>query len=143
MTGRFRLPSLSLDDWPTLRKRLRTFIVIGFINTGATYVLFLLANLVTPYQAAFTISFAAGVVFSAYANGIWVFQRHPRKRDVVAYAVFYILNYVVRLYLLVLLVERFTMPEYAAPLVVVVVMIPVSYLGANLILGDLVRERKR
>ena len=143
MSTRFRIPPFFFIDWPTLRRRVKNFVIVGLVNTGGTYLLFLLVNLIAPYQAAFTVSFAAGVLFSAFANGIWVFERHPKPRDVLAYAAFYILNYLVRLYLLVLFVEDFAMAEFLAPLVVVAVMLPVSYLGANLILGDLVREKKQ
>jgi putative flippase GtrA len=110
------------------------FVAGGALNTAISYAIFLAANLVLPYQAAYLIAYLVGIAFSYWFNAVFVFQTTMRWRRAIAYPSVYIVQYGVGALLLAAFVEAFGMTELAAPLVVAVCLIPVTYALTRLIL---------
>ncbi len=109
------------------------FIVAGALNTGSTYVLYLILLLVLPYGLAYSVTFAAGIALGYLLNARWVFKKSPTRQSVVAYPLAYGLNYLLGLGLLWLLVEKMSVPKQLAPIAVVVITVPVMYLATRTI----------
>jgi putative flippase GtrA len=109
-------------------RQLVSFVVVGALNTGLTYVLYLLFLLIGPYWLAYTLSYLAGIVFSAFANSTFVFASSLTMGIITRYGLLYSSSYLVGLGLLVLCVRFIGIPEALAPLLVVGVMIPVNFL---------------
>jgi putative flippase GtrA len=110
------------------------FLAAGGFNTIAGYGLYLLLQLVLPYQAAYFLAFVAGVVGAYCLNTLFVFRTRLSWRTFLAYPAIYVAQYLVSAPLLALLVEWLHVRSTIAPLIVSVVMIPVSYLLNKLML---------
>ena len=111
------------------------FIIGGGINTGFTYLVYLGVNKFLPYHAAYLIAYALGIVFSYWFNARVVFRVPLSSKGFAAYPVVYVVQYLVSALCLGGLVEFLQISELIAPLVVAVVMIPLTYLMSKLVLG--------
>ncbi|TWI64343.1 putative flippase GtrA [Pseudoduganella lurida] len=104
------------------------FLVAGAVNTLGGYLLYLLLQLVLPYQVAYFLAFVAGVVGAYCLNTLFVFRTRLAWRTFLAYPAIYIVQYFISAPMLAVLVEWLHVPATVAPLIVSVVMIPVSFL---------------
>lgn len=128
--------------WPTifetLRKRsveLRRFIIVGFANTAFTYAVYLAVNVWTSYVIAFTVSFSSGILFSAILNSRYSFSVSLRAKNLLLFAIICVVNYIIGLYLLRYLIDTLGVHESIAPLIGIVILIPISFAGARLTLA--------
>lgn len=104
------------------------FLVAGTLNTLGGYLLYLALQLVMPYQVAYFLAFVAGVVGAYCLNTLFVFRTRLAWRTFLAYPTIYLVQYAISAPMLALLVEWLKVPDTVAPLIVSVVMIPVSFL---------------
>ena len=111
------------------------FVVGGGINTGFTYVIYLGINEFLPYHVAYLISYTVGVVFSYWFNARVVFCVPVSWKGLATYPVVYVVQYLVSALFLGGLVEFFRISELIAPLIVIAVMIPITYLMSKFVLG--------
>jgi putative flippase GtrA len=109
------------------------FIVAGVINTGTTYVAYLLLLRVLPYWGAYTLSYALGIALGYWLNATQVFGQGTSVRSATLYPLAYVGNYLLGLALLALAVRWLSVPEAIAPLLVLLVTVPVGYMLARLI----------
>lgn len=119
---------------PRVQRWLR-FIVGGGINTGFTYLVYLGINVFLPYHSAYLIAYAVGVVFSYWFNARVVFRVPLSWKGLATYPVVYVVQYLVSALCLGGLVEFFRISELIAPLIVIAVMIPITYLMNKFVLG--------
>ncbi len=103
------------------------FLVAGLINTGSTYLIYRLIMLATPYAVAYTASYIAGIGISYLLNTYYVFREAPSKRTAARYPLVYVLQYLVGLGALHLLVRYAGVDARIAPLLTLVVTVPLSY----------------
>ena len=104
------------------------FLVAGTLNTLGGYLLYLVLQLVLPYQVAYFLAFVAGVVGAYCLNTLFVFRTRLAWRTFFASPAIYLVQYAVSAPMLAVLVEWLQVPDTIAPLIVSVVMIPVSFL---------------
>ncbi|QGZ43052.1 putative flippase GtrA [Pseudoduganella flava] len=104
------------------------FLVAGTVNTIGGYLLYLALQLVLPYQVAYFLAFVAGVVGAYCLNTLFVFRTRLAWRTFFAYPTIYLVQYLISAPLLAVLVEWLHVADTIAPLIVSVVMIPVSFL---------------
>lgn len=114
---------LAIQYAPQLR-----FLVAGTANTLGGYLLYLLLQMVLPYQAAYFLAFVAGVVCAYCLNTLFVFRTRLSWRTFLAYPMIYVAQYAISAPMLAGLVEWLDVPSTIAPLIVSVAMIPVSFL---------------
>jgi len=107
------------------------FLLAGAFNTAATYVLYLLALQVVPYRVAYTGAYAVGIVLGYAINTVFVFRAPWRWKRMLAYPLVYVLQYGVGMVCLTLLVERRWVSAEIAPLVVVVITLPLTFLASR------------
>lgn len=110
------------------------FMAGGAANTFFTYLVYLGLNEVVRYQIAFFIAYASGIVFSYWFNSIFVFGARLSWRGLMAYPSVYLIQYFFSSILLDRLVEFFLVSETLAPLMVTVLMIPITYLLSKAVL---------
>lgn len=118
-----------MKDWissPRAQRWLR-FILGGGINTGVTYALYLALNTVFGYQFSYLIAYVIGVVFAYWFNALVVFKVRLTWKGLFSYPLVYLAQYLVSALMLAGLVEFIKIPESFAPLVVVVFMVPATY----------------
>ena len=111
------------------------FIVGGGINTGFTYLVYLCVNEFLPYHVAYLIAYTMGVIFSYWFNARVVFRVPLSWKGLATYPVVYVVQYLISALCLGGLVEFFRISELIAPLIVVAVMIPITYLMSKFVLG--------
>lgn len=116
------------------KQNLLRFVVAGALNTGASYLLYLLLRQALPYQVAYAVAYVAGVVFSYWLNAKFVFNVPLSWRGLLAYPLVYLVQYAASAILLGVLVERVELSDVAAPLIVSAIMIPLTFLMSRWIL---------
>ena len=107
------------------------FLLAGAFNTAATYGLYLLALQVMPYRVAYTATYAIGIVLGYAVNTLFVFRAPWSWKRMLAYPLVYVLQYGVGLLCLTLLVERGWVSDRIAPLLVVVVTLPLTFVASR------------
>ncbi|MGY2258325.1 GtrA family protein [Pseudomonas sp. SDO55104_S430] len=103
------------------------FVIGGGINTAFTFALYYVLQIVLPYQVAYALAFATGIVFSYWFNATIVFRTPVSWKGFFAFPLVYLAQYLLSAVLLSVFVERFGIPQGVAPLVVIVVTIPVTF----------------
>lgn len=125
-------PGFSLRQ---LISRFSRFLTVGVANALGTLLIYQALVGFIGYVAAYTISFACGIVFAAYANTKFVFAGSLTWGRFLRFSAFYILSFGAGLLLLRALVDDFGLHPRLAPFVVAGVMAPVNYIGARILLG--------
>jgi putative flippase GtrA len=103
------------------------FLIVGALNTGLTYLLYLCLLFVMPYVWAYSLTYSAGIGLGYLLNSHWVFKKTPNLRSATTYPVVYGINYFLGVAMLWLLVELINIPKEIAPLIIVAVSVPVMY----------------
>lgn len=99
----------------------------GVINSVSTYVIYVLIVLAAPYAVAYTISYVAGIGISFLLNTSYVFRAAPTKRAAAQYPFVYAVQYLVGLIGLHLLVRYLGVDARIAPLITLLVTVPLSF----------------
>ena len=125
----------------------RRFLITGCLNAAVSFLLYQIVLLIAPYWLAFSISYVAGMVFSWSVNSVYSFSVRPQVRRILPYAAVSIANYFIGLQILTWLVETIGVHEVVAPLIVIALLVPLSYVGTRMaLLGDRAadgRERRQ
>lgn len=103
------------------------FVIGGGINTAFTYGLYFGLQVVMPYQVAYALAFATGIVFSYWFNATIVFKTPVSWKGFFAFPLVYLVQYLLSAVLLSVFVERMGIPQSVAPLVVIIVTIPITF----------------
>jgi putative flippase GtrA len=104
------------------------FLIAGTINTAVTYAAYWLLLRVVGYRVAFTLAFALGIVVSYCLNARFVFREPLRLRAFAKFPLVYVAQYLLGLAVVSICVEWLDLPAVIAPLLALVVTIPVTYL---------------
>lgn len=103
------------------------FLMGGGINTAFTYCLYLGLQVILAYQVAYAVAFACGIVFSYWFNAMVVFKTAISWKGLFAFPLVYLLQYLLSAVLLSVFVERLDIPQSVAPLTVIVLTIPGTF----------------
>ena len=103
------------------------FVAAGAAGTVLTFALYLGLLQFLDYAAAYSLAYAAGIAFGYAVHSTWVFARKPRVGTALVYPLIHIANYLSSLGLLALLVEFGRVPKTLAPMVVLVITVPFTY----------------
>lgn len=104
------------------------FLVVGAVNTGGGYLIYLGLLQLLPYGAAYSIAFALGILISYLLNTAFVFRTSFSLRKLLQFPLVYLVQYLLGICLLFTLVELLSVPAYIAPLIVVAATIPVTFI---------------
>jgi putative flippase GtrA len=104
------------------------YLIAGLLNTSLTYLLYLGLLHLMPYVLAYSATYIAGIALGYGLNSKWVFKTTPSLRSAAAYPLTYGINYCLGVAVLWCLVEWFDVSRKIAPLIVVVVSVPVMYI---------------
>lgn len=110
------------------------FLLAGGFNTAITYLVYLGALQVVPYRFAYTASFALGIVLGYAINTWFVFKVPWSWPKMLAYPLVYLMQYVVGLLVLSLLVEHGWVDKRVAPLLVVIVTLPLTFVASRFLI---------
>jgi putative flippase GtrA len=104
------------------------FLAVGAFNTAAGYVLYLGLLQVFGYRVAYSIAFVLGVLMSYALNTRYVFRQPFSWSKLLQFPLVYLAQYALGIALLYVLVEVLSVAAFAAPLIVVVVSVPVTFI---------------
>lgn len=106
----------------------------GGFNTVFTYGLYLALNLAFSYRVAFTSSYIIGIIFAYFYNALIVFKSPLSLKKFLQFPVVYLVQYLLSIGLLEVFVQLLQVNTTLAPLFVLVIVTPVTYLLSKLIL---------
>ena len=115
-------------------RRWISFLAGGCLNTLLTYGIYLLLSMYIGYQLAYAIAYVSGIVFSYLFNAHVVFNVEKSWKGLMAYPLVYLLQYILAAFMLNLAVEKLGLPKEIAPLLIIVLLLPVTYLLSKTIL---------
>jgi putative flippase GtrA len=116
-----------------IRSEFFRFLVVGAINTAASYGIYVLVSLVAHYIVAYTVSTVTGIAISYVLNALYVYKTKLSLARAAAYPLVYGVQYGLGVGLLYLMVDQLGVSHYIAPLIIVVATIPVTFLLSRLI----------
>jgi putative flippase GtrA len=120
------------------------FLLAGGLNTLFSYLVYLLLLTVTTYPAAYTISFALGIVGGYTLNAFIVFKQPWRINKLLRYPLVYLAQYGANLVLLSLLIDHLDFGAKVAPLINIVLLLPLTFhLSRRIIKPGVKRETIR
>ena len=111
------------------------FVFWGGVNTLAGYLVYVFLLLFLPYLISYSLAFIFSVFVSYVLNSKFVFNQELELRKAIKYPVVYVNQYVLGAVSLYLLVHFLAISKLVAPLLVVVLTIPVTYFLSRRILS--------
>ena len=111
------------------------FVLVGGINTLVTYLIYVSLLFVLTYPVAYSVTFVLGVFISYFLNARLVFRQRLSLVVALQYPVVYLAQYLLGLTLLYVLVEWGRMSEYVAPVLIVFVSVPITYILSRRVIG--------
>lgn len=115
--------------------RILRFLVGGGLNTAVTYIIYLILQMVLSYQLAFLLAYAAGIVFSYFFNSTVVFKRQMSWTGMMVFPLVYLVQYAVSALVLRVIVEHSPVSAKIAPLLVSVLMLPLTFVLSRLVVS--------
>ena len=115
-------------------KRFLSFIIFGGLNTAITYLLYLFLSSFLHHQIAYFISYASGILLAYTLNLIFVFNARSSFKKIIRYPFIYLIQYFLGAGLLYVFLIELELPNIIAPLLVAVLLLPISYLMNKIIL---------
>ncbi|WP_339798944.1 GtrA family protein [Paenibacillus sp. FSL R5-0744] len=110
------------------------FVISGFINTGATYIIYLVLLSFWEYKISYTVSYISGIFISYYLNTIFVFQEKASFQKFLKFPVVYIVQYLINLLFIFLLVDKMGLSTAIVPIIVTIIAIPITFLLSKTII---------
>jgi len=121
----------------SLRKNeILLWVVGGGLNTILTYALYLLLKLFIPFRLAYSITYIIGIVFAYFFNSLIVFKRPLTVRKFFQFPLVYLVQYLLSMGLLEIFVKWFNLDTNVSPILVLIIVTPITYLLSKFILQD-------
>ena len=126
------------------RDEVLRFLLGGASTTVVSYAIYLVLLRWLPYVFAYSIAYVSGIVWSYFANTLFVFRRAPSVTRAALFPLVYLAQYLAGTLLLIVLVDVLRLPKTLGPLAVVVLTLPLTYvLSRHLITADVARTARR
>lgn len=117
-------------------RQLARFLVAGALNTGLTYLAYLVLLQVVSYRWAYSVSYVAGICLSFVLNSLYVFRTPLSWRRLLPYPSVYLVQYLLGLAVVYAGVELLRWDERLMPVAVLAVTVPVSFLMNRWVLNE-------
>lgn len=112
----------------------RKFLIAGVLNSLLTYTLYILLAIYLRYEIAYGLSYAAGIVISYLLNARYVFNEKYTLKTFFRYPLVYVFQYLLCFVMLYVLVEVMSFDKYLAPLIVIALSIPFTFILSRFML---------
>ena len=109
------------------------FVLMGTVSTATMFGIYIILNLMLNYQVSYLISYVVTVVFSYVLNTRFVFKIPMSWQTFLQFPLVYVVQYVSSAIGLEILV-RLGFSVTIAPLITIVLLLPVTYLLSRLIM---------
>jgi putative flippase GtrA len=118
------------------KKEVTLFLVMGALNTLITYLIYLFLISFFTYNFSYSLSFLSGIIISYYLNSKFVFKQGIRFDKFIKYPFVYLIQYVGGLILLNFFIQNLHVPATVAPLLIVLLLTPASFILTRRILKE-------
>jgi len=108
------------------------FLLAGGLNTLATYALYLALLAPLGYRVSYAIAFVAGIVLAYFFNRLFVFKEHRGVRSLAMLPLVYLAQYGLGAGIVHVWVEVLGQAKELAPLLAIIITIPVTFLLSKL-----------
>ena len=132
-----------MGEWGAPWRELAAFVFFGAVRTVLGYGMYLFLVLFFTYGTAYTLSYVAGVFISYYLNARFVFQEKLRLSRALQFPIVYLAQYLIGLGSLYLLIEVAHVSKFFAPIMVVVITVPCTYLLSRYVIKGVSRTSRR
>lgn len=105
----------------------------GGANTLVTYFIYLILLNFLSYQESYTIAYVCGIVLAFFLGRFFVFKSHRGARSVIFFPLIYLAQYLVSMLVLWVWVERLNLSDAVAPLVAIVITVPITYVLSSFV----------
>lgn len=119
----------------SIRRWLR-FLTGGAINTGFSYLIYLVLIKYFIYHLAYAIAYTGGIMFAYWFNSRFVFDVPISLKRFFLYPLVYVIQYTSSAILLGFLVDVLQLGVAYAPLAVSAIMTPLTYLITKIVLNS-------
>lgn len=113
------------------------FIIAGLSNTALTYVIYLIAIQRVSYSVAYAIAYVIGILLSYWLNLRFVFKQTTSWRKFCLFPLVYLIQYILGAMLLAICIEWLAIPISLAPLLVILLTLPITFFCSRFILTAL------
>jgi putative flippase GtrA len=103
------------------------FVVAGITTTIFSYLLYLLLLLWLRPVPAYVVAYVAGIGWGYSVNSVWVFRRGWTWAGLVSYPLVYLIQAIVSFAVFSVLLDTLYFPPVVAPLILIVIMLPINY----------------
>jgi len=132
-----------MGGWSARWRELAAFVFFGAVRTVLSYGIYLLLVLFLAYPTAYTVSYVADIFISYYLNARFVFREKLRLSKALQFPIVYLAQYLIGLGSLYLLIEVAQLSKFFAPIVVVVITVPCTYLLSRYVIKGVSRTSRR
>jgi len=115
-------------------KEYASFLLCGVANTVLTYALYAMFLLLMSYKLAYSLAYICGIVVSYYLNSEFVFKEPVSLLKFLKYPAVYIVQYLLGIIILYICVDVFAISKWLAPVVVIIISLPVTFGLSKLII---------
>ncbi|MGY1746380.1 GtrA family protein [Blastococcus sp. SYSU D00695] len=122
-----------------MRRTIGRFVVVGAVNTGVYYGVYLLLQSVLHYVAATVLALAVAMVCSFFLSCYWTFRTRPTWRKFALFPLTNATSYLLTTLGVVVLVEWAGVDRRVAPLLAALAALPVTFLLSRWVLTAHVR----
>src|SRR4051794_1914679 len=119
---------------PYLSGEFVRYVLVGGTNTALTYLIYRLLLLFVPYGAAYTLAYLCGIFIAYVLNARFVFHQPLRWRVAIRFPLVYLVQYLVGVALLAFAVAILHSSDEVAPLVVIAITVPLTFVLSRLII---------
>lgn len=109
------------------------FLLTGGLNTGLTYILYLVLLSFLPYMWSYSISYICGIVLAFVLSRFFVFKEHQGLKSALLFPLVYVAQYALGVVVVWLWVKKLQLPEYLAPLAAIALSLPMTYVLTKLV----------
>ena len=104
------------------------FLLAGGSTTAFSYLLYALLLLGMTAKPAYALSYVLGIFWSYWVSSVFVFRRKLTWKGFASFPMVYLVQAVLSFLLFTVLLDKLSLPALVAPLVTIVLMLPVTYL---------------
>lgn len=116
-------------------ERIARFALVGVVNTAVHYAIYLALVRLIPYLLAYVVAFMVATVCSYFLNCRFTFHVRPTLRGLLEFPLSSLTNFVVSTAGMYVAVQWWSVPTWLAPMPVVLVAVPVTFLVAQFLMA--------
>ena len=107
------------------------FLISGGVNTGGTYLLYLMLLQFLPYWQSYAIAFVAGIGLAYTLNRFFVFGTPRNEKKAAMLPLVYLAQYLVGALIVFVWVDVLRLPAMLAPLSSIAITIPLTFAASR------------